>query len=217
LERGGEEVTEIRRRAGIYRIIDDGLDVGTEAWTREVGPDGIRLTSVINRIDDEEFEEEIEITLDAGWNPLEVNVERTSTEGDRRYVGRRVGDAWISQIFRESGPMRTVTLPFDDETHVDYFTPHTNSVTIQRLALSPETGQEIEVVFIDPDTYTPTLVRQKYARLANPEPFEVAGATVTRAYHYQGASGFESTIWTEDNGIILRYEDLFEALDISTA
>lgn len=211
-------MSNARRWAGIYRMIDDEVDVGTEAWAREVGPEGIRLTSVINRFDDEEFEEELEITLEPDWTPSEISVERTSEEGSRRYIGRRVGDAWISQMFRESGPMRTATLPFDQFTHVDYMTAHTNSVTIERLALEPETGQEIDVVFIDPETYVPSLVRQKYARLADPEPLEIAaGAYATRAYLYQGASGVEHTIWTDDEGIILRYEGVFEVLDIDQA
>jgi hypothetical protein len=210
-------VNDVTRWAGIYRIIEDDVDSGTEAWTREIEPEGIRLTSVINRIGNEEFEEEVELNLDAGWVPAELTIERSSPLGDRRYVGRRVGDAWISQIFRESGPMRTVTLPFTPETHIDYLTAHTNGISITRLGLDVESGQEIDVIFVDPDTYTPTLVRQKYARLADPEPFEVAGQVASQAYLYQGASGVEYTIWTDDNHIVLRYEDLFEMLDISSA
>jgi hypothetical protein len=207
-------VNDVQRWAGLYRVLEDGVDIGTEAWTREVGSDQIRLTSIVNRTDEDEYEEEIEIILDPDWRPLQVSIDRETADGDRRYVGRRVGSAWISQIVRESGPMRTATLPFDKDTHVDYFTAHTNSVTMHRLALQPESGQEIEVVFIDPDTWTPSLVRQKYARQADPEPFEVGGVAVARAYEYLGASGVEYIIWTDDNDIVVRYEDLFEIVEL---
>ncbi len=206
-------MNDVQRWAGLTRVLEDGADVGTEAWTREVGSDQIRLTSVITRTDELEFEEEIEIILEPNWRPLQVNIDRESAEGTRRYVGRRVGSAWISQIVRESGPMRTATLEFDEETHVDYFTAHTNSVTMKRLQLSPETGTEISVVFIDPDTWTPSLVRQKYLRLADPTPFDINGFEATRAYQYQGASGVEYAVWTDDEDIILRYEDVFEIVE----
>jgi hypothetical protein len=209
-------VNDVQRWAGLYRVLEDGIDIGTEVWTREVGTDQIRLTSLVTRTDEDEYEEEIEIILEPNWRPLQVNIDRETADGNRRYVGRRVGSAWISQIVRESGPMRTATLEFDEGTHVDYFTAHTNSVTMHRLALEEETGQEISVVFIDPDTWTPSLVRQKYARLKDPEPFEVGGYKVSRSYHYQGASGVEYTIWTDDNDIILRYEDLFEVVELNT-
>jgi hypothetical protein len=211
-------MSDAQRWAGIYRVIEDDIDVGTEAWTREVSVNGVRLTSVINRTDERgEFEEEVDITLDRQWRPLTLNVERTTADGERRYVGRRVGDAWISQVFRETGPMRTTTLPFGDDTHVDYLTAHTNGVTIHRLDLAPQTGQEIEVVFIDPIAFTPSIVRQHYLRLADPEPFEIAGEMATREYQYRGASGVEYLIWTDDSGIILRYEDLFEAIQFNRA
>jgi hypothetical protein len=206
----------VQRWAGLYRVLEYGVDIGTEAWTREVGPEQVRLTSVVNRTDEDEYEEEIEIILKPDWRPLQVSIERETPEGNRQYVGRRVGNAWISQIVRESGPMRTATLQFDPDTHVDYFTAHTNSVTMHRLALEPETGVEIDVVFIDPDTWTPSLVKQKYARLADPEPFEIAGHVAARAYQYQGASGLEYTIWTDENDFILRYEDLFEVVELTS-
>ncbi len=208
-------MSDLQRWAGIYRVLEDGIDVGTEAWTREIGPDQVRLTSVVTGMSEDEFEEEIELILDPDWRPLQLNIDRESEEGERRYVGRRVGSAWISQVFRESGPMRTVTLEFGEDTHLDYFTAHTNSVTIERLNLAPGNGLEIDVVFVDPDTYTPSLVRQKYVRLDDPEPFEIAGQAARHAYLYQGASGQEYTIWTNENRIILRYEDLFEALEIN--
>ena len=206
-------MNEPQRWAGLYRMLEDGVDVGTEAWTREVGSDQIRLTSVINRTDEQEFEEEVEIILEPDWRPLQINIDRESAEGTRRYVGRRVGSAWISQIVRESGPMRTATLEFDEQTHVDYFTAHTNSVTMKRLQLAPESGTEISVVFIDPDTWNPSLVRQKYARLADPEPFDITGYKATREYRYQGSSGIEYAVWTDDEDIILRYEDVFEIVE----
>jgi hypothetical protein len=206
----------VDRWTGVYRIIDDGADIGTEAWTREVGQDEIRLTSVINRINqDVDLEEELDITLTADGQPVSVNIERESQDGIRRYIGRRVGNAWISQVFRESGQMRTITLEFDDETHVDCFTAHTNSITIQRLGLEVGEGQEIVVVFVDPDSYNPSLVHQQYSRLSDPEPFEVAGHEAGHAYRYQGASGVEYTIWTDKNGLVLRDEDLFEAVEMT--
>lgn len=209
-------MSDTQRWAGIYRVLEDGAEIGTEAWTREVGPDQIRLTSIVNRMDEDEYEEEIELILEPDWRPLQLNIERTTAEGERRYVGRRVGSAWISQVIRESGPMRTATIEIDADTHIDYMTAHTNGVTIHRLGLAPETGQEIDVVYVDPDTFNPSSVRQKYARLPDPEPFEIAGQQATRAYLYQGASGVEYTIWTDDNGIVLRYEDLFEMLEFNT-
>ena len=209
-------MNDVQRWAGLYRVLEDGVDIGTEAWTREISDDQVRLTSVINRMDDEEYEEEIEIILEPNWRPLQVNVDRESAEGTRRYIGRRVGSAWISQIVRESGPMRTATLEFDENTHVDYFTAHTNSVTMHRLGLAPETGTEISVVFIDPDTWNPSLVRQKYARLRDPEPFEAGGHQISRAYRYQGASGLEYMIWTDEDDIILRYEDVFEVVELTS-
>jgi hypothetical protein len=208
-------MSDVQRWTGLYRILEDGVDVGTEVWTREVGDDQVRLTSFISRTDEDEYEEEIEIILEPNWRPLQIDIERTAPEGDRRYVGRRVGSAWISQVFRESGPMRTATLAFDAETHLDYFTAHTNSVTMRRLALEVESSREIDVVFVSPETFTPSLVRQKYVRLADPELFEIAGNVATRAYRYQGASGLEYVIWTTSDDIILRYEDVFEIVELN--
>lgn len=207
-------MNDVRRWAGLYRVLEGGVDVGTEAWTREVGADQVRLTSIINRTDEDEYEEEIEIILEPDWRPLQVNIDRESAEGTRRYIGRRVGSAWISQIVRESGPMRTATLAFDKSTHVDYFTAHTNSVTMHRLALQPESGQEIDVVYIDPETWNPSMVRQKYARLRDPEPFDIGGYQAAHAWTYLGASGVEHQVWTDENDIILRYEDVFEIVEL---
>jgi hypothetical protein len=204
----------IRWRSGVYRILGDAADSGTEAWSHEIGPDRVRLTSVVMRTAPELFEEEIDIELDGDWRPVRLTVERSSSLGERRYVGRRVGDAWISQVFRESGPLKTVTQPFGADTHVDYFTPHTNRITIQRLALEPGEMSQIEVVFIDPETFTPALVRQVYTRLPDPSAEPIGGAPAARRYRYQGASGFKSTILVDDEGVILRYDDLFELIEV---
>jgi hypothetical protein len=206
-------MSAISRRSGIYRILDGDIDLGTEAWSEEAGESGARLTSVVMRTGPEPFEEEIEIEVDVLWRPVRLTVDRSSALGTRRYIGRQVGGAWISQIFREQGTLKTVTLEYDAMTHVDYFTPHTNRITIQRLDLDVGGGGTIDVVFIDPDSFVPVRVRQTYTRLPD-SAGTIGGAQAVRHYRYEGSSGFRREITVDGDGVILRYDGLFELIDL---
>ncbi len=189
-------------RRGVYQIVEEGEDAGRERWTLAIGPEAVSFRSEIERRLPEARAERLALDLGPDWAPRSLAVRVRSDAGERHYQGRRVGRSWISQVVREDGTLRTVTLPFDDGTHVDYFTPHTNSVTIHRLALRPGEGRDIDVVFIDPASLRPTLARQRYERLADD-----AGRP---RYRYTNlGSGFQAIIWTDALGIVTRYEGLF--------
>jgi hypothetical protein len=77
-------------------------------------------------------------------------------------------------------------------------TPFTNSLPINRLQLSQNQAQEIQVIYIDLLDLQIKPVRQKYSRLSD------------TAYHYENIpNDFEAKIQVDESGLVVDYPSLF--------
>lgn len=137
-------------RSGICRIFDQGREAGVERWRFEPGAGALTFTSEVERTEPVPWQDLLTLRLSSDWRPRALTARVTTPDGTRRYHGRRAGDSWVSQIVAQDGSVEIVTLPFDDNTHINYFTLHTNTVTIRRLGLRPGERREIDVISIEP-------------------------------------------------------------------
>jgi len=81
-------------------------------------------------------------------------------------------------------------------------TPFTNSLPINRLKEKLKERTELTVVYIDLLNWNIHSVKQYYTKLQD------------QIFYYEGvSSGFKSKIFTDENGIVLNYPDLFERVN----
>jgi uncharacterized protein len=77
-------------------------------------------------------------------------------------------------------------------------TPFTNTLPINRLNLTPNQAQEIQVIYIDLLERQIRPVRQKYTRLSASE------------YHYENVpNDFEANLRVDESGLVVDYPSLF--------
>lgn len=200
-------------RQGVYRILEDAEDAGMESWLIDIGQSTVTVHLDIERIRPVARNEEVTIQLTNDWRPLSLSVLMATSSGLRSYDGQRSGHSWISQVIQEDGAVAATTLAFDDNTHVDYFTPLTNTITIRRLRLQPGEARELSVVYVDTDDLSASLVGQRYEQLADGPVPGLDENTRLHCYRFSSVDAdFSALIWTDEDEIVVRYEDLFELI-----
>ena len=92
--------------------------------------------------------------------------------------------------------------------HLDYLTPAMNAITAQRL----EGTTEIDVVYLEPVTVEPTLVRQRYELLGPEEVETPVGRFRSDRWRYTALeSGWTSDLWVAGD-VVVRYDRAFELI-----
>ncbi len=183
---------------GRYTVMDgDGSPIGTEEFRCAPGPMGWRYFSDVQTSVPEPHHEVVDLTVDAAWRPVRTRIATGSHEillsaGADRLVGFLDG--------------RAVETPWGPDHHLDYLSPAYNAVTVNRLAGT----EEIEVVYLDPVTCQPTIVRQRYELLGNDEVATPVGRFAAARWRYTAlSSGWSRELWAAAD-VVVRYDGLFE-------
>jgi hypothetical protein len=183
--------------AGAYSVLaSDGSVEGTEDFRCAPGPVGWRYFSEVDTAEPVPHHETIDVAVDANWRPVRLRVD----SGAHQLLLEADGDRLTG--FRDRQPIER---PWHPEMHLDYLSPAFNAITCKRL-----TGTtEIEVVFVDPYTLEPRVVRQRYDLRGDEEVETPAGTfDATRWTYTELDGGWTSELWCAQD-VVVRYERLF--------
>ena len=181
---------------GRYTVLgDDGTPVGTEDFRCAPGPMGWRYFSDIRTIRTDHHEI-VDIAVDRDWRIARLRIDT----GEHDILLEPRGDTLAGYRDR-----REIEIPYGPQMHLDYFTPATNAITCRRLSETTE----IEVVYLEPVTLDPTMVRQRYElhgedRVATP----VGTFDATRWTFTALESGWTADLWIAGDAVV-RYDQLF--------
>jgi hypothetical protein len=182
---------------GDYTILgEDGSVVGAEHFRCAPGPVGWRYFSEIDTTEPVEHHEIVDVAVDADWRPVRLRIDT----GAHDLLLEADGDRLTG--FRDREPIET---PWHPEMHLDYLSPAFNVVTCRRLTATTE----IEVVFVDPYTLEPRVVRQRYELHGEEQVETQVGAFTADRWTYTALdSGWNSELWCAQD-VIVRYDRLF--------
>ena len=207
------------QHAGMYRVIGE-VPPRNEEWQWRIAPTQ-HLAIVKQALSDAQPGAPIirmRLTFAADWRPREVICERDDEANPLRLLARCDVEGRWSYSISDAQRDTHRTLNLDPAAHVDLWTPQTNTATINRLALAEGGSADIVAFYIDPQTFVPRPMRQRYTRLAD-EPHNVNDFTLDRAQHYQydslnedGTSQWTGHIWANDGGLVVDYPDLFSLI-----
>jgi hypothetical protein len=182
--------------AGTYAVLAaDGSVEATEAFRCAPGPVGWRYFSEVDTSDPVAHHETIDVVVDAAWRPVRLRVD----SGDHSLLLEAGADRLAG--YRDGAEIET---PWHPEMHLDYLSPAFNAITCRRLTAT----DDIEVVFVDPYTLEPHVVRQRY-ELRGDEDVETPVGTfaATRWTYTALGSGWTSELWCAQD-VVVRYDGL---------
>ena len=186
--------------SGRYAVRGRGGDVvGTEDFRCAPGPMGWRYVSEIEREEPSMHRETVDVVVDDSWRIVRARIE---TGSHAIFLEPRNG-ALTGLLDGDH-----VDIPWGAETHLDYLSPAFNAVTAKRL----DGTAEIEVVYLEPVTLEPTLVRQRYELRQREVVDTPTGRFVAARWRYTSiASGWTSDLWVADD-VVVRYDRAFELI-----
>lgn len=171
------------------------LDVtGLERLELVRGPDGITAEGALVSLDEGGLRVEHRWRLDAQWRAQSVVVERWGAQGHGVLRLERAGNGW-----RVDGEARP-DLAGAEEPDLSV-TPFCNTFPIRRTPEHAGASLALDTAFIDGAALTVTRSRQRYDR---------QGPGRLRFVDLGVAAGFEADLVVDAEGLVLRYEHLFE-------
>lgn len=171
--------------------------VGLERLELAAGPDGVEAVGTVLGLDAGGFQLEHRWRLDTAWRTVSLHVERLGATARTVLVVERDGDGW-----RVDGAPRP-DLAGAEEPDVSV-TPFCNTLPIRRLAPEPGATLTLDTCYVDADAMRAVRSRQRYER---------RGAHHVRYVDLGTAAGFEAELEIDDDGLVVRYEHLFERVD----
>jgi hypothetical protein len=186
--------------SGRYAVRGRGGDVvGTEDFRCAPGPMGWRYFSEIHRDEPTPHGEIVDVAVDDGWEIVRARIE---TGGHSIALEPR--DRSLTGI-RDGEPIQVAWGP---AMHLDYLTPAMNAITVKRLSVTTE----IDVVYLEPVTVEPTIVRQRYELLGRDDVETPVGGFESQRWRYTAVdSGWTSELWVADD-VVVRYDRAFELI-----
>lgn len=186
---------------GRYVVQDgEGRPVGEEEFRCAPGPLGWRYFATIRTSDPEPHEETVDLVVDDRWRPVRLRVETGSHS-----LFASVRDGALTGLL-DGEP---VEMPFGPEVELDYLSPCFNAVTANRLTATTE----IEVVYLEPVTCRPVMVRQRYELHGDEEVVTPVGTFIATRWQYTALrSGWSRPLWVAGD-VVVAYEDLFELVE----
>lgn len=175
--------------------------VGLERLELEVSHDGIVASSIVLCIEDGGFELRHRWRLTPDWRAQSLDVERRGGGLDRRLLVERSGDGWF--VDGRSRP----DLEGAEEPDLS-ITPFCNTFPIRRTPGTIGAEFTLETCYIDAAAMTVERSRQRYERL---------GANRVRYVDLGVAAGFEAELEVDDDGLVLRYDQLFERVRVDSS
>ncbi len=160
---------------------------------------GWRYFSEIHRDEPNPHGEIVDVVVDAEWR-----IVRARIETGEHSIALEPRDGSLRGL-RDGEPIQIAWGP---EMHLDYLTPAMNAITAQRLTGSTD----IDVVYLEPVTVEPTLVRQRY-ELLGPEGVDTSvGEFQADRWRYTALeTGWTSDLWVADD-VVVRYDRAFELI-----
>jgi hypothetical protein len=160
---------------------------------------GWRYVSEIHRDEPNPHGEIVDVVVDAGWQ-----IVRTRIETGEHSIALEPRDGSLTGV-RDGEPIQVAWGP---EMHLDYLTPAMNAITAKRL-----TGtSEIDVIYLEPVTVEPTLVRQRYELLGSEDIGTSVGLFHADRWRYTALeTGWTSDLWVAGD-VVVRYDRAFELI-----
>ena len=146
----------------------------------------------------------MDITVDADWRPVRLRI----STGEHDLVARPRDGALIVDLDEE-----TLELPWNDESELDYRSPAFNAVTANHLRLAKRREADLSVVFLEPFTCRPRIVRQRYELLGEGPVTTPAGRFDAEEWRYTSVdSGWSRSVWVAGD-IVVAYEGAWELIE----
>jgi hypothetical protein len=186
--------------SGRYAVRGRGGDVvGTEDFRCAAGPMGWRYFSEIQRDEPTPHTEIVDVVVDDAWR-----IVRTRIETGEHSILLEPRDG--SLIGTQDG--EEIQIAWSPDMHLDYLTPAMNAITAMRL----DASAEIDVVYLEPVSLEPTLVRQRYELLGTDLVATPAGRFESQRWRYTALeTGWTSELWVADD-VVVRYDRAFELI-----
>lgn len=186
--------------SGRYAVRGRGGDVvGTEDFRCAAGPVGWRYFSEIQRDEPTPHTEIVDVVVDDAWR-----IVRTRIETGEHSILLEPRDG--SLIGTQDG--EEIQIAWSPDMHLDYLTPAMNAITAMRL----DASAEIDVVYLEPVSLEPTLVRQRYELLGTDLVATPAGRFESQRWRYTALeTGWTSELWVADD-VVVRYDRAFELI-----
>lgn len=171
--------------------------MGTEDFRCAPGPMGWRYVSEIDRDEPTPHRETVDVAVDASWRIVRTRI----ATGSHEIALEPRGDALAGIRDRAE-----IEVPWGPEVHLDYLSPAFNAITAQRLRGTTE----IEVIYLEPVTVEPTVMRQRYESLGPDDVETPVGTFASTRWRYTAlSSGWTSELWVADD-VVVRYDRAFE-------
>lgn len=167
---------------------------GLERMVLRVSADGVAAESTVICVEDGGFRLDHRWRLTADWRVLSLDVERWGAAGHARLGVERAGDGWTVD------GVRRADLDGAEEPDLSV-TPFCNTFPIRRTPPGPGASRALDVCYVDAATMTVVRSRQRYDRL---------GPSRLRYVDLGRSAGFEADIEVDGQGLVLRYQHLFE-------
>jgi uncharacterized protein len=168
--------------------------IGVERLALRVSPVGISADSTVVGLDGGGFELRHRWRLSPEWRTQSLEIQRFGRDEHRRLTIERSGDGWLVD-----GAARP-DLDNADEPDLSV-TPFCNTFPIRRTPSEIGASLTLDTCYVDAAEMTVVRSRQRYDRL---------GPNRVRYVDLGVSAGFEAEIEVDDDGLVLRYEHLFE-------
>lgn len=178
--------------------------LGLERLALTVSPDEVVAESTIVCLEDGGFRLDHRWRLSPDWRARSLEVERWGAAEHRRLVVERAGDGdgsgdgvpnrWLV----DGEPRPDLDGTEDPDLSV---TPFCNTFPIRRTPTTPGDTLTLDTCYIDAAGMTVQRSRQRYERV---------GPNRVRYVDLGVASGFEADLDVDADGLVLRYEHVFE-------
>jgi hypothetical protein len=186
--------------SGRYAVRGRSGDVvGTEDFRCAPGPMGWRYFSEIHRDEPTPHGEIVDVVVDDAWR-----IVRARIETGRHSILLEPSDGSLI------GPLdgEEIQIGWGPDMHLDYLTPAMNAITAMRL----DRSAEIDVVYLEPVSLEPTLMRQRYELLGTELVATPVGRFESERWRYTAlTSAWTSELWVAHD-VVVRYDRAFELI-----
>lgn len=170
---------------------------GLERLALHVSVDDVTAESTLMCLEDGGFRLDHRWRLTSDWRARTLEVERWGADEHRRLTLERSGDGWLV----DGEPRSDLDGAEEPDLSV---TPFCNSFPIRRTPAEAGSSLTLDTCYIDAAVMTVQRSRQRYHRL---------GPNRVRYVDLGVASGFEADLDIDDDGLVVRYEHVFERVE----
>ena len=170
---------------------------GLERLVLTVSPSEVVAESTVLCLEDGGFRLEHRWRLTPEWRARSLEVERWGAGEHRRLVLERSGDGWLV----DGEPRADLDGAEEPDLSI---TPFCNTFPIRRTPTAVGASLTLDTCYVDAAAMTVERSRQRYDRL---------GPNRVRYVDLGVAAGFEAELDVDDDGLVLRYEHLFERVE----